>query len=67
MNIIIIISWLLLGLGGYFITIHAYKMLEGFENPIRKKQQLPVILIGPIGVLFGLFALWDIYTDPPKH
>lgn len=63
---IILLIWFLLGLGGHFLILQSYKILEGYRNPIRMKQQLPAIFIGPIAILIGLLQLWDVYTDPPK-
>lgn len=48
-----------MGLCGYFIIIHAYKIYNGSHDPQIRTRMLYTILLGPIAVFLGGYMLWD--------
>ncbi len=61
-----ILAWIGIGLFGYWLILLAYKKLLGYVTVGRCLQQSPAIILGPIGVVFGLLILTELHFDNPK-
>lgn len=61
-----ILAWIGMGLCGYWLVLKAYKKLTGYVTVGRCLQQSPTIILGPLGVVFGLLLHIDLHFDNPK-